>query len=170
MHGRRALHLVAALATSLVLVATACTPPPTGGGGTPTTTPSTYKHGRCVGAEGVTVIVDRGVFAAADIIRCALGSQADGFDALANAGIATDPGGNPGTVCQLTGLPTQGFPYCWITGYWSYWTASATGQPWAYSEYGAGSGPAPQPGSVQGWRFGLFADGSADLPPDVATG
>lgn len=170
MRGRRALHLVAASATAMVLVATACTPPPTGGGGSPTTTPSTYTNGRCLGTEGVTVIVDLGDFAAPDIVRCALGAQANGLDALANAGVTADSGGNPGTVCQLEGLPIQGYPYCWITGYWSYWTASGAGQPWTYSEFGAGSGPAPQPGSVQGWRFGLFADGSADLPPAVATG
>lgn len=170
MGGRRTLHPIAALVAGLVLVAAACTPPPTGGGGTSTTTPSTYKAGRCVGAEGVTVIVDLGFFSAPNVVRCALGSQSSGFDALANAGVTTDPGGNPGTVCQLAGLPTQGFPYCWVNGYWSYWIASGAGQPWTYSEFGAGAGPGPQPGSVQGWRFGLFADGSADLPPDVATG
>jgi hypothetical protein len=39
------------------------------------------------------------------IVRCALGAQASGFSALAAVDVVTDPGPNPGTVCQLEGFP-----------------------------------------------------------------
>lgn len=158
----RATRVVAALTLGVALMAAACTPPPSGGGG------ATYKDGRCVGTEGVTVIVDFTPFRDEVLVRCALGSQQSGFSVLDDADLDHDPGRHPGSVCQLEGLPTQGHPYCWTTGgYWSYWKAPTTGRPWAYSEWGAGAGPSPAPGSVEGWRFAPFSAGTA-RPPRLA--
>jgi hypothetical protein len=160
MHRRT--RLAAIMAAALVLVAAACTtpPPPTG---------ATYKNGRCAGTEGVTVVVDLDPLDDEVIVRCALGAQQSGFSVLDDADIDHDPGNFPGTVCQIEGLPTQGHPFCWTTGgFWSYWKAPAAGSPWAYSEFGAGSGPAPAPGSVEGWRFAPFSAGDAQ-PPRVGT-
>lgn len=137
---------------------------------TPTTpTGATSKAGRCAGTEGVTIVVDDTPFRNDVAVRCALGPQASGFAVLAHAGFTTDPGRHPGTVCQLDGLPTQGDPYCWTTGgYWSYWKAPSAGAAWHYSDWGAGAGPSPAPGAVEGWRFAPFADGAAK-PPRVGT-
>lgn len=159
--------MAAVLLVGVALVA-ACTPPPTGGGGTPT--PTTYTNGRCVGTEGVTVIVDFTYFGNGIVIRCALGSHANGAAVLERAGFTHDFGRNPGTVCQLNGLPAEGHPACWTgVGFWSYWKATSTGAPWAYSDWGFMAGPAPQSGEVQGWRFAPFAAGTAQ-PPGVGTG
>lgn len=153
---RRARVLVAA--TLLAITGTAC--PPTTGTPTPT-----FKDGRCVGTEGVTVVVDFVTFDNSVKVRCALGNPTTGFAVLDAAGFTHDPGRYPGTICQLNGFPTQGHPYCWTTGgYWSYWRAPAAGGPWVYSEWGAGAGPALQPGAVEGWRFAPFANGPAVAP------
>jgi len=181
-------RLLAPAAIAVALVVAACAPP-TGDPGTPpssttpssttppttaptttsSTVPATYKDGRCTGTEGVTIVVDFVNLENRVTVRCALGTQASGFAALAAAGFTTDPGRYPGTVCQLNGLPTQGHPYCWTTGgYWSYWKATSAGAPWVYSEWGAGNGAAPARGSVEGWRFALFAQGAA-VPPRVGT-
>ncbi len=187
--GRRArrARLPVLAAVALVLLAGACAAPSTGGVGTPgptttvkptttttsttttTTIPATYKNGRCVGTEGVTIVVDFTPFNNGITVRCALGPQTSGFAVLDHAAFAHDPGRYPGTVCQLNGLPTQGHPYCWTTGgYWSYWKSTTAGGPWVYSEWGAGVGPRPAAGSVEGWRFAPFSAGAA-VPPRIGT-
>jgi len=136
--------------------AVACAPPDGGG--------PTFKEGRCVGAEGVTVVIDFVSMQDRVVVRCALGAQANGYAALSAVGLSYDAGRFPGGVCQIDGLPTQGYPYCWTTGgYWSYWKAPSAGAPWTYS----GTGPtvdALPGGAVEGWRFAPFDDGSAKAP------
>lgn len=150
------------LALCIGFLAAGCTPDAPAGS-------ATYKVGRCVGDEGVTVVVDFAAFNGDIVVRCALGNQTSGFSVLDNAGFAHDPGKYPGTVCQLNGLPTQGHPYCWTTGgYWSYWKAGQAGNAWVYSEWGAGAGPSPAPGAVEGWRFAPFNEGTAK-PPRIGT-
>jgi hypothetical protein len=174
-------RLLVPAAIAMALVVAACAPPTGGGTTTPTTpttttssttsttVPPTYRAGRCIGTEGITIVVDFVGFENKVTVRCALGAQASGFTTLADAGFVTHPGRYPGTVCQLNGLPTQGHPYCWTTGgYWSYWKATSAGAPWTYSEWGAGNGPSPAPGAVEGWRFAPFAQGPA-VPPRVGT-
>lgn len=157
----RTARVAALVALTLVVVAGACTPPPAGDG-------PTYREGRCVGTEGVTVIVDFTPFRDEVLQRCALGAQQSGFSVLDTANLDHDPGRYPGSVCQLEGLPAQGHPYCWTTGgYWSYWKAPASGQPWTYSVLGPGAGPRPSLGAVEGWRFAPFSAGAAQ-PPRVA--
>jgi hypothetical protein len=152
-HRTRSRTLLAVMVV-LVAAAAACTPP-TGGGGTPSTTtvPATWAPGPCPGTSGVTVVVDFATLRDEVVVRCARGAQSSGLAALANAGFA--PVGEPGVapVCQLAGLPTQGFPFCWFTGgYWSYWTAPSRTASWQFATTGPGAGPLPQ-GSVQGWSW-----------------
>lgn len=162
--GRSKSLLAIASLLCLMLIGGACNAEPPGGG-----TGATYKNGRCAGTEGVTIVVDFATFRDEVVVRCALGAQSSGFSVLDNAGFSHDPGQFPGTVCQLDGLPTQGHPFCWTTGgYWSYWKAPSAGAPWAFSEWGAGTGPSPALGSVEGWRFAPFAEGGAQ-PPRVGT-
>ncbi len=144
---------------ALVVLAAACTTTPT------TPAPGqTSKDGRCAGTEGVTVVVDFAPLVDRVVVRCALGQQANGYAALTAVGLTYDAGRFPGGICQIDGLPTQGYPYCWTTGgYWSYWKASAAGSPWTYT----GTGPtvdALVPGSVEGWHFAPFASGTATAP------
>lgn len=149
--------LLGALLLVAGLVAPACAPGP-----------GTYTEGRCTGTEGVTVVVDFTPMQDRVVVRCALGTQANGYTALTAIGLTYDAGRFPGGVCQIDGQPTQGYPYCWTTGgYWSYWKASATGAPWTYS----GTGPtvdAIPAGAVEGWRFAPFSAGAA-VPPRVGT-
>ena len=148
---------------ALVLIAAACTTTPTA-----PTPGQTFKDGRCAGTEGVTVVVDFAPLADRVVARCALGVQANGYAALTAIGLGYDAGRFPGGICQIDGLPTQGYPYCWTTGgYWSYWKAPAAGSAWTYS----GTGPtvdALTPGSVEGWHFAPFASGTA-TPPRIGT-
>ncbi len=155
----------------LVAIAAACTPPAGGGGGastttTTTTTPATWTPGVCPGTSGVTVVVDFATLHDQVIVRCALGAQSSGLAALTSVGLA--PVGEPGVapVCQLAGLPSEGFPFCWFTGgYWSYWTAASPGAPWQFATTGPGAGPVPH-GSVQGWAW---APGFVSAGPTVGS-
>ncbi|MBS1837143.1 MAG: hypothetical protein JST64_05545 [Actinobacteria bacterium] len=146
--------LAAAVLLAAVLVP-ACAPGPT-----------TYKEGRCSGTEGVSVVVDFAPLQDRIVQRCALGPQANGTAALSAVGLTPDSGPVTGGVCQIDGLPTQGYPYCWTTGgYWSYWKAPSVGAAWGFSPAGPASS-APAAGSVEGWHFALFANGTA-TPPRV---
>lgn len=149
----------APLAAAAILVAAVLAPACAPG-------PATYTEGRCVGSEGVSVVVDFAPLQDRIVQRCALGPQASGYSALSAVGLTHDAGPIAGGVCQIDGLPTQGYPYCWTTGgYWSYWKAPSVGAPWAYSPTGAAVS-APAPGSVEGWHFAAFANGAA-TPPRV---
>lgn len=152
---------VGVLALVLVMMSAACAPPSTPPG-------QTFKEGRCASNEGVTVVVDFVTLADRVFVRCALGAQPSGYAALTAVGLTFDAGRFPGGICQIDGLPTQGYPYCWTTGgYWSYWKAPVAGAPWTYS----GTGPtvdALNGGAVEGWRFAPFAAGTAQ-PPRIAT-
>ena len=157
-HPRRARALAATGLLLIGFVAAACTTPPATPAG------QTFKEGRCAGTEGVTVVVDFAPLVDRVTVRCALGPQASGYAALTAIGLPYDAGRFPGGICQIDGLPTQGYPYCWTTGgYWSYWKAGSAGAPWVYS----GTGPtveAPAPGAVEGWHFAPFANGTATAP------
>ncbi|HMV76216.1 MAG TPA: hypothetical protein PKB00_16705 [Microthrixaceae bacterium] len=160
---RRVRFVGAALAAVAVVLLSACAPP-TG----PTTPGQTYKEGRCAADEGVTVVVDFAPLQDRVVVRCALGAQPSGTGALAAVNLPVDPGPITGGVCEIDGLPTQGYPYCWTTGgYWSYWKAATAGAPWSYSTVGAAANAIPA-GAVEGWRFAAFSAGTA-VPPRVGT-
>ncbi|HWL42815.1 MAG TPA: hypothetical protein VNQ73_07715, partial [Ilumatobacter sp.] len=140
------------LATALVAASTIALATPTGtAAADPPPTP--VAGAACAPGSGVTVVVDLSPFDGPVELGCALGSQAHGLDALANAGFtATDESG-AGTVCTIDGHPAAGYPYCWLTGgYWSYWRAAA-GEPWGFSETGAGGTGTIPVDSIEGWIF-----------------
>ena len=137
-----------ALAAALVMVAASCTTPPP---------PSTWTPGACPTDSGVTVVVDFAELSDDVVVRCALGAQASGFDALQNAGFAVGqqtPGqAAPGALCQIDALPAEGYPYCWSTGgYWSYWKADSPGASGGFAPVGPADGPLEE-GSVEGWAW-----------------
>lgn len=144
--------LGATFLAAITLVAAACVPP---------APPTTWTPGVCPTDAGVTVVVDFDPMSDEAVVRCALGAQDSGLDALENAGftVTSEPG--PGTVCTIDALPAEGYPYCWLTGgYWSYWKAGAQGDAWSASGTGPGAGPLTE-GSVEGWRFAPGFVGSA---------
>lgn len=169
------------LAASLLL--TACPPdwgdPPATTTTTSTTTSTTVPEPEdptisgvaCREGSGVTVVVDFTALDNSIRIGCADGPQANGIAALAAAGFAPTEAtaGTPpstSTVCTLDGLPTEGYPFCWLTGgFWGYWKADRPGD-WDFSPVGAGQGPLVE-GSVEGWAWAPGFDGDA---PRLAVG
>ena len=106
----------------------------------------------CAPGVGVTVVVDFGSMGGI-AIGCAPGQQSTGLDALAAAGFSVTPGLAAGTVCTVDSLPSEGYPYCWITGgFWSYWKKSSWGLGWTMSPAGPAAGPLPID-SVEGWYW-----------------
>lgn len=161
--GSRARNLVAAAIVSCAAIALgACTP-------TPTPAP-TYSEGTCPDGSGVTVVVDFSEDLSDEIVvRCALGAQQSGIDALEAIGLSVnenEPDAFPGSVCTLDGLPTQGYPYCWSEGgFWGYWAADDQGSEWGFSPIGAGQGPLTE-GGVIGftWAQDFVSDGPRVTP------
>lgn len=158
----KALLAVPILAVSLVIGA--CTPPDDGAPPT-TTTPEpsgpTITGEACRPSSGVTVVVDFTELDDTVRIGCAPGEQTDGLAALANAGFVSGSDSGPGTVCTIDGLPTEGYPFCWLTGgFWGYWKSPNRSTAWDFSMVGAGDGPIPV-GSTEGWAWAPAFDGSA---------
>ena len=115
----------------------------------------------CQPGSGVTVVVD---FTALDNtvkIGCAPGEQADGLAALAASGFTVGDQAGPGAVCTIDGLPSEGYPFCWLTGgYWGYWKSPDRATAWDFSPVGVGDGPIAE-GSVEGWSWAPSFDGVA---------
>ena len=151
---------------ALAMAASACSVAP---GGPP---PATWTSGICIGTEGVTVVVD---FSAdltdQQLVRCALGPQASGIDALEAIGLGINDipeaaGAVSGSVCTVEGLPTGGYPDCWLNlGYWSYWRAASPAGTWDFAPTGPGEGPLV-PGTVEGfaWAQDFLSDGPRTGP------
>lgn len=134
-----------------------------------------WSDGVCPDETGVTVVVDFRSLGGQTIVRCAHGAQADGRDALRNAGVQLTGTNRWGTsfVCRLDGKPGADREPCVDTppasAYWSYWHAEAGGS-WTYSNLGV-SNRTPAQGTFEGWSF---YEGAADgdepagrLPPRV---
>ena len=119
----------------------------------------------CQPGSGVTVVVD---FTALDntvVIGCAAGPQASGNAALASAGFVRTDEPGPGTTCTIDGLPTEGYPYCWLTGgYWGYYNSPDRSTPWDFSMVGGDAGPLVE-GSIEGWAWAPAFDGVAPRLP-----
>ncbi len=116
----------------------------------------------CEPSTGVTVIVDeRALGAGKDVyVGCALGEQADGVEALQNAGFLLEGTSGYGLafICRIDGQPTPAEQPCTTTpgsgAYWSYWRGKPGGR-WQFSGVGAKSPQSRSPiGSVEGWSFG----------------
>jgi hypothetical protein len=137
----------------------------------------------CEPNTGVTVIVDEQELGEGKVyVGCALGEQADGVEALQNAGFQIEGTADYGLafICRIDGEPTTAETPCITTpgsgAYWSYWRGKPGGR-WAFSGVGAKSPQSRSPvNSVEGWSFGGGKppriepmDGSGpssfDLPP-----
>lgn len=121
--------------------------------------------GACAGSEGVTVVVDFGTLGGGTQTRCAPEPVSSGFDALTRAGFTyAGTARYPGLLCRIDGKPSPAQDACQNAPspkyYWAYWTASAPGGSWTYSDMGAGNRD-PAPGSVEGWAF---SDGCTRKP------
>lgn len=156
---RSALVLTLALLASVLSAvgAIAPTPAPAAAQGPPAVTGEA-----CGPGVGVTVVVDHQQLGGGIEIGCAPGEQADGFDALTNAGFTfnEDPGALGGTICQIRQQPAQGYPYCWYEGFWGYWKSDGA-EPWQWSQVGAGDGPLAVD-RVEGWSW------TSPIPPDFS--
>jgi hypothetical protein len=118
----------------------------------------------CAPGTGVTVVVDARELRDDVQIGCATGQQASGFAALAAAGFTTnDDGGAPsGALCQIDGLPVEGYPTCWYEGYWSSWRSNGTAA-WGFATTGPAAGPLAV-GTVEGWTWDAPGGGAAGAP------
>ncbi len=127
------------------------------------------QTGACPDDAGVTVVVDFQSLGAGTIVACAPGPVADGFDALAKAGVGfRTVTSSPGFLCRIEGLPAEedcaDVPPA--DAYWSYWTAQRGGS-WTYARSGAGS-RVPPPGTVEGWSFSTDPTRSDSTAPRTA--
>ncbi|MEO7429193.1 MAG: hypothetical protein ABIY48_07385 [Acidimicrobiales bacterium] len=121
--------------------------------------------GACDGSSGVTVVVDFGTLGGGTQTRCAPEPVSSGFDALRRAGFTYEGTARfQGLLCRIDGKPSPQQDACQNapspTFYWAYWTASAPGGAWTYSDSGAGNRD-PAPGTVEGWAF---SDGCTRQP------
>jgi hypothetical protein len=115
----------------------------------------------CEPSTGVTVVVDEQKLGAGKVyVGCALGEQADGVEALQNAGFQLEGTAGYGLafICRIDGEPTPAETPCTTTpgsgAYWSYWRGKPGGR-WSFSGVGAKSPQSRSPvGSVEGWSFG----------------
>ncbi|HTC73534.1 MAG TPA: choice-of-anchor D domain-containing protein, partial [Solirubrobacteraceae bacterium] len=115
----------------------------------------------CEPDTGVTVIVDDQQLGPGKIyVGCAPGAQADGVDALQNAGFELEGTSDYGLafICRIDGEPTSAETSCTSTpghgAYWSYWRGKPGGS-WGFSAVGAKSPQSASPvNSVEGWSFG----------------
>lgn len=150
----RSRAVLVTLVAAVTTVAAACTPPPP--------PPTTWTPGVCPDDSGVTVVVDFAMAGDDVLVRCAVGPQDSGLDALGAIDLAvTEVPGVPGAICTIGGVPAEGYPACWLTdGYWSYWSAAAQGDDWGFSPLGPADGPIAE-GSVLGWAWapGFVSDG-----------
>lgn len=129
---------------------------------------TTWSEGYCPDDTGVTVVVDFQELGGGTLVRCALGAQATGLDALKNAGFTVTGTVRWGDafVCRIDGKPGPDTEPCVNTppasAYWSYWHAS-NGGAWEYSAEGATNRTPPQ-GSFEGWSFAKNRTPD-DVPP-----
>ncbi len=119
------------------------------------TTASAAVDGPCSTTDGVTVVVDSSALGGPVTQRCAVGDQASGLTALANAGFNVTPVATQAAlVCRIDNLPTPDSQGCQSgvrsDAYWAYFRADRGG-PWRYSTWGAHTRPIP--GGVEGWVF-----------------
>lgn len=116
--------------------------------------------GACSDPTGVTVVVDSTELGGEVTVACAA-DPATGTEALAQAGVSEsrDPSGY---ICAVGGRPDP-CPTEFTGSYWGYWSAGPDGE---WTSYMEGSDTAvPEPGSVEGWRWG---DGTRPPAVDVA--
>lgn len=142
------LPLLAAGATLLPLGAASASPAPAA------VAALTPAGEACADGTGVTVVVDLTDLGGAVEVGCAEGAPASGAQALVDAGF-TDTRDAAQMICAIDGLPDP-CPTTFEGSWWSYWSAGPDG---AWVSYDVGPDQsAPEPGTVEGWRY---HDGSA---------
>jgi hypothetical protein len=120
----------------------------------PSPTPTGPNQTQCTASGGVWVIVD---LPDATMAAGCANQPADGLDALNQIGVTATPT-NKGLICELQGRPLdscskyKGFNKK-TQEYWAYWHRNSPQGTWIYSQKGA-SNYHPQPGTVEGWRWG----------------
>lgn len=126
---------------------------------------STPAYAAGCSASQITVVVQ---FPSRTEIGCAAGNVASGYAALESAGFAITyaVGNGSGAICSIKGYPSkQCVSMPPADAYWAYFRGEPGGD-WTYSTRGGGSSN-PDPGTVEGWRFG---DGAKpDLEPPAPT-
>ena len=130
------------------------------------------SDGACATQDGVTVVVDFASLGGGVQVRCAVGAQSSGLNALRNAGFTVAGTARYGTfVCRINGVPGADREKCLDTppanAYWSYFNATRGGA-WKYASLGAASSRTG-PGSVEGWRFSTGESGGPSIAPPAAT-
>lgn len=116
----------------------------------------------CTDPDAVTVVVDSTDLGGGVEVRCAT-SAATGADALATAGFEATSDAS-GLICAIASLPDP-CPATFTGSYWSYWFATGDGEWQMYLE-GADTA-VPQPGNLEGWRYGDGTAGPTVSPADV---
>lgn len=114
----------------------------------------------CLPDTGVTVMVSNDRLGDGKVhVRCALGDQESGVDALQHAGFTPEGTATYGLgfICRIDGLPTPAQEDCLTTpggdSYWVYLKGRPGGR-WGYSGLGAASPQnRPRINSVEGWAF-----------------
>lgn len=121
----------------------------------------------CTASSGVLVAVDFSHWRGAVDLGCASGREADGLDAMHNAGFLTagDDADGDAFVCRIgvaaqgttSERPTPTEDSCVSTppasAYWAFWVSDAGQSAWSYSQSGVESYQPPA-GSTEGWAFG----------------
>ncbi|MEE8602729.1 cell wall-binding repeat-containing protein [Euzebya tangerina] len=137
--------------------------------------PATPTGAACDGDEGVTVVVDLTLFDEGIVTSCAVGDPVNGLDALrlANFDIVTQASDFGEFVCAIEGRPELACDEPFAGNYWAYFEGSPDG---SFTEYQVGASDTdPQPGDIEGWRYGDGAapgagggtDTSTDTPTDT---
>jgi hypothetical protein len=122
----------------------------------------------CSGTSGVTEVVDLTRFDNTIRVACATGAQASGWTALTNAGfkLTSVPGFEGQSVCTINTYPTDGYPDCWNTGFWGYFTNTTNTGTWSYASSGP-AGRVPPLGSVEGWSYNPDWSAYHGAPPGI---
>ncbi len=150
------------LLTLLVLLVAAVQAPGVAAANVPNPDPALIERWEpCEPNTGVTVIVDDQKIGTGKIyVGCAPGAQADGVEALQDAGFELEGTSDYGLafICRIDGEPTSAETSCTSTpghgAYWSYWRGKPGGS-WGFSAVGAKSPQSASPvNSVEGWSFG----------------
>jgi hypothetical protein len=118
--------------------------------------------GACTDPDGVTVVLDSTELGGGVEVGCAA-SASTGSEALTAAGFEPTKDAS-GLICAIASLPDP-CPATFTGSYWSYWFATPDGEWQMYLE-GADTA-VPQPGNLEGWRYGDGTAGPAASPADV---
>ncbi|MCZ4498031.1 MAG: hypothetical protein JWQ74_584 [Marmoricola sp.] len=126
--------------------------------------PAVAASGACTSSSDVTVLVQ---FPDHTEVGCATGDPATGNAALTQAGFAPvyARGNGAGAICRIADFPVNNNCGSMPPGnaYWAYFQGKPGGG-WTYSTEGAGT-HRPDPGTVEGWRFGGGAAPTSPPPP-----